>query len=326
MLPRCARPSVFRGLIDGPVHATALASAVAVMARRESWSEVAHHFRLDWKTVASIVKSAVAFGLKHRPWKPLHIIGVDEVSRKSGHRYLTIVYDLERGRVVWIGEDRKKETLDQFFRWLGPRKRRSIHVVSCDMWAPYAQSIKEYAPQAVIVFDRFHLTHHLLDAVDEVRRELMRRLSGPEKQLIKGIRFVLLKNPWNLTDKQTITLSILVRLNVQLFRAYLLKEAFRQFWNYRSPAWAAAYLKCWLWWASHSRLEPIKQFGRLVKAHLDGILAWTWIRVSNGSLEGINNKIKLISHRSFGFRTVSHYQAAIYHCCADLPLPDEQEI
>jgi len=302
----------------------ALATAVALLARQLNWLEVARHFRLDWKTVAQIVRHVVADGLKRRPWKPLHIIGVDEVSRKRGHRYLTLVYDLERHRLIWIGEDRKKETLDSFFRWLTKRRSRSIHAVCCDMWAPYAQSIREHLPRATLVFDRFHLVRHLMEALDEVRRLEVRRLSGPDKQLIKGTRFLLLKNPWNLNTDQKERLSTLVRWNTPIVRAYYLKESFQLFWDYRQPARGETHLRKWMNSAMRSRLEPFKTFVRMLRSHLDGILPWTRLRLSNGALEGMNNKIKAISHRSFGFRSAKNFIAAIYHCCARLPLPAER--
>ncbi len=289
-----------------------LAAAVALLARK--------------LTVVQIVQRVVAEGLKQRRWKALHVIGVDEVSRKRGHRYLTLVYDLERHRLVWIGEDRKKETLDAFFQWLNRRRARSIHSVCCDMWAPYAKSVHQHLPQATLVFDRFHLVRHLLDAVDEVRRSEVRRLSGSHKQLIKGTRFILLKNPWNLTDAQRDSLFDLTRINLRLVRAYLLKETFQLFWHYKRRFYAERFLRNWLWKASHSRLKPMKKFAQLVRSHIDGILAWTTLRISNGALEGFNNKVKLVSHRAFGFRTISHYIAAIYHVCADLPLPDFSKI
>lgn len=302
-----------------------LAMAVALLARKLNWLEVARHFRIDWKTVAQIVERVVAEGLKRRAWKPLHVIGVDEVSRKRGHRYLTLVYDLERHQLIWIGEDRKKETLDSFFRWLNPRRCRSIQSVCCDMWAPYAKSVGEYLPNATLVFDRFHLVRHLLDAVDEVRRQEIRRLSGSDRQVVKGTRFVLLKNPWNLTDAQRDSLFNLTRLNLRLVRAYLLKETFQLFWHYKRRFYAERFLLNWLWKATHSRLKPMKQFAQLVRSHMEGILAWTTLRISNGALEGLNNKVKLVSHRAFGFRTIRYYIAAIYHVCADLPLPDFDE-
>lgn len=303
----------------------ALAAAVAIMARKLSWLEVAAYFDVDWKTVAQIVRFAVAEGLKRRRWKPLHTIGVDEVSRRKGHTYLTLVYDLERGQIVWIGETRKREAIDAFFRWLNPRRGRSIRAVCCDMWAPYVESIHTHLPQATLVFDRFHLVRHCLQALDEVRRDEVRRLTGSGKQAIKGTRFILLKNPWNLTSgqrKSLMGLATSAKANRRLLRAYLLKESFQLFWGYVSPSHAKRFLKDWLWQAAHSRLKPMKKFADLVRTHIDGILAWTSLRISNGMSEGLNNKVKLISHRAFGYRTPAHFITAIYHVCADLDLPD----
>jgi transposase len=174
-----------------------------------------------------------------------------------------------------------------------------------------------------VCFDRFHVVHHLGEAVDEVRRSLVRKLAGPEKALIKGTRFVLLKNPWNLTPAQKQSLTALVRTNGPLSRAWYLKEDFQRFWDYLSEGWAEKHLRKWLWWASHSRLEPFQAFARMVRGHLDGILAWTKLRITNGALEGMNNKVKLVSHRSYGFRNDDRYIEAIYHNCGALPLPPE---
>lgn len=325
--PRCKRVKVEKVPWAEPWSRVtmALAAAVAVMARQLSWLEVASYFGLDWKTVAQIVRFAVAEGLKRRRWQTLHTIGVDEVSRRKGHTYLTLVYDLERARIVGIGETRKREAIDSFFQWLNPRRGRSIRAVCCDMWAPYADSIREHLPQATLVFDRFHLVRHCLDALDEVRREEVRQLRGSAKLAIKGTRFILLKNPWNLTSGQRDSLFALAtsaKANRRLLRGYLLKESFQLFWGYRSPFWAKRFLQNWLWQAAHSRLEPMKKFAKLVKTHIDGILAWTTLHISNGMSEGLNNKVKLISHRAYGYRTATYFIAAIYHGCADLALPD----
>ena len=296
----------------------ALAQAVALMAKKLSCKEVAEYFRLDWKVVATIVKRVAAEGLKKRKLKPLHTLGVDEVSRKKGHQYLTLVYDLERGRLLWVGQDRKQKTLDSFFAWLGKRRTQTVQTICLDMWAPYFASAQTHAPQATLVFDRFHVVQHLNQALDEVRRAEVRKLAGQEKVDLKKTRFILLKNPWNLTPKEHGRLSHLLKLNLPIVRAYYLKEEFQRFWDYRQEA--RAHLKQCLWWATHSRLEPIIKFAKLVKDHLPGLLAWTKLRISNGSLEGMNNKVKLVSHRSFGFRNPDHFISAIYHCCANLPL------
>jgi len=300
-----------------------LARAVAELARRTDLSTVADQFSINWKTVASIIRRAVEWGLARRRKRPLRVLGVDEVSRKRGHKYLTLVYDLQHGELVWIGKDRTTETLRRFFDELGPHGSRNLQAVCMDMWAPYRDVVSQRAPQATICFDRFHVVRHLNAAVDEVRRSLVRKLAGPTRALIKGTRFVLLKNPWNLTPKQKRSLSSLVRSNHPLARAWYLKEDFQRFWGYLHETWAWRHLDHWLWWASHSRLEPFKQFARMIRTHKEGILAWTKLRISNGALEGMNNKVKLVSHRSYGFRNDDRYMEAIYHNCAGLPLPPE---
>lgn len=299
---------------------SALALAIARLARDLSWKQTARHFGVDWKTVVAAVRAAVVVGLRRRRWKPLHTIGIDEVSRSKGQRYLTLVYDLERGRLVWVGENRDTETMRRFFIWLGKPRARSIQVVCCDMWSVYLEAVREYLPQATIVFDRFHVVQHLNRAVDEVRRQCWRELNGMEKSAFKRTRWLWLKNPWNLQPRERRRLSALCRKNQPIVRAYYLKEAFQRFWDYLRRGWALPYMKHWLWWASHSRLKPFKRFAQMIRTHLDGILAWTRLRVSNGALEGMNNKVKAVSHRAFGFRKPESYITAIWHCCGDLPL------
>jgi transposase len=299
----------------------ALARAVAGLARELTWRAVAHHFHVNWKTVAAVVEGAVLWGLAHRRWEPLHVIGIDEVSRRKGQQYLTIVYDLDRRRVVWVGRDRDAATMERFFAWLGPRRARAIHTVCCDMWSVYIHAVETHLPQAAPVFDRFHLTQHLSRAVDAVRRQAWRQLAGADKADFKRTRFLWLKNPENLAQDERTRLSTLLRINSPIVKAYLLEEDLRRFWTYCSTAWAGGHLLQWLWRASHSRLEPFKKLARMLRTHLDGILVWTKLRVSNGALEGMNNKVKVISHRAYGYRTAWTYIANVYHCCAALPLP-----
>jgi transposase len=300
-----------------------LARAVAELARQLSWQETARHFRLDWKSGASIVRRVVAYGLARRRRRPLHVLGIDEVSRRKGHHYLTIVYDLQRGVLLWVGENRSEQTLTRFFTELGHRRARTIQVVCLAMGQAYLKAVHLHAPNAQVLFARFHLVPHLKRAVDEVRRSERRRLSGQEKTSFKRTRFLLLKNPWNLRTDERERLSTLLRWNTPIVRAYYLKEAFQLFWSYRQPARAEEHLRRWMHAAMRSRLQPFQEFVQRLRAHRDGVLAWTPLRVSNGALEGMNNKIKLVSHRSLGFRTVKNFTAAIYHCWAHLPLPEE---
>ena len=303
---------------------TAMARAVAELAQQLSWQGTGRYFGLDWKSVASIVKRAVEYGLRHRHRRPVHVIGIDEVSRRKGQVYLTVVYDLERRVLLWVGDDRTEEAVRPFFtNEMGRRRCNTLQVVCMDMWAAYAKLVRQYAPQAQILFDRFHIVKHLHAAVEEVRRSEMRRLSRKEGVVFKRSRWLLLKNPWNLTPDQKNRLSTMVRWNTPIVRAYYLKESFQLFWDYKQPGRAKAHLEKWMNSAMRSRLEPFKKFVNMLRSHLDGILSWTNHRLSNGAVEGMNNKIKSISHRSFGFRTAENFIAAIYHCCAHLPLPVE---
>src|SRR6202158_734390 len=213
---------------------TALSNAVAVLARKLSWQGRARQDGLNWKSVATIVKRAVEYGLRHRARPPVHVIGIDEVSRRKGQVYLTVVYDLERRVLLWVGDDRTEEAVRPFFtEEMGRRRCQTLRVVCMDMWAPYANLVREPATNAQILFDRFHIVKHLNEAVDAVRLELWRQLTAKQRTTFKGTRWLLLKNPWNLTDDQRERLSTLVRWNAPIVRAYYLKEAFQMFWDYK---------------------------------------------------------------------------------------------
>ena len=160
-------------------------------------------------------------------------IGIDEISRKRGHVYVTNVYDLQDKRLLWSGEGRSKATLEAFFEFLGPEKTAAIEGICCDMWQPYIEVVKDRAPQAVLVFDKFHIVRHLMEALDQVRRDEIREKGPQHKALMHKTRFIWLKNPSNLTERQAHRLGELERLNLKINRAYLLKELFRHFWEYR---------------------------------------------------------------------------------------------
>ena len=189
------------------------------------------------------------------------------------------------------------------------------------MWQPYIDNLKLYFPDAIIVFDKFHIVSHFNKAVDEIRREEARELKEKEPDLLKGTRYLWLKNPWNLTCKQKVKLSTLEKLNLKINKAYLLKENFQYVWEYKYPGWVKKYLKQWFWWATHSRLKPLRDFAWIVRRHEEGILNYFKVPISNGIVEGLNNKAKVISHRAYGFRTVETYKLALYHCMGKLPRP-----
>ncbi len=282
---------------------------------------VAQLFGVCWATVGSAVKQAVAYGLENRDMKNVRILGIDEISRKKGHVYHTQVYDLERKRLLWSKEGRSAETLKAFFVELGPERTEKIEGVCCDMWAPYTETVKEMCPNAVLVFDKFHIVCHLLKAVDQVRKDETRQWAKKYPTLLSKTKYIWLKNPWNLTTKQQRTLGFYSRLNLRIHKAYLLKEMFRDLWSYTSKGWAKKYLKKWFWWATHSRIKPMRNFAWLLRRHEEGILNYFKMRIDNGAVEAMNNNAKLISHRAHGFRSEDWFTTIMLHCMGDLPMP-----
>lgn len=286
-----------------------------------AWNEVARQFNVHWNTVASAVRQAVSYGLEHREIGNILYIGIDELSRKKGHVYVTNVYDLHEKRLLWSGEGRTQDTLKEFFNE-HEETIRNVKAVCCDMWQPYVDMVKKYLPDATLVFDKFHITQHLMQAVDEVRRDEVSDLKKTNPELLKRTRYIWLKNPENLTDKQRSRLGHLEKLNLRCNRAYLLKESFREFWKYKRKGWAAKFLKKWFWWATHSRLEPMRDFAWMLRRHEDNILTYFEERISNGIVEGLNNKAKVMSRRCYGFRSAKNYITALYHCMGKLPEPE----
>lgn len=286
------------------------------------WEQVARLFGVHWNTVAAAVRQAVAYGLAHREVGGALYIGIDELSRRRGHVYLTNVYDLREKRLLWSGEGRGQETLRAFFEECGDALQGRVQAVCCDMWQPYVDVLKAYLPQAVLVFDRFHITQQLLRAVDEVRRDEARELRKTNPELLKRTRYLWLKNAENLTSRQRARLGYLERLNLRCHRAWLLKESFRELWTYAHKAWARRFLDKWFWWATHSRLKPMRDVAWTLRRHQDDILNYFRQRIDNGAVEGMNNKAKVVSHRCYGFRTARTYITALYHCLGRLPEPE----
>ena len=294
---------------------------LAAWARLLALEVVASLFGVSWSTVGSAVKQAVAHGLAHRDTSTVVILGIDEISRKKHHVYHTQVYDLEAKRLLWSGEGRDTKTLKAFFEEWGKERTARIIGICCDMWAPYIDVIKEAAPHAILVFDKFHIVRHLLDAVNDVRKDEARRLRKDNPSLLAGSKYLWLANPWNLSPKKKQRLGFLMTLNGRIQRAYLLKEAFREFWNYRSRRGAASFLKKWFWWATHSRLEPLRNFAWMLRRHEDDILSYFDLPIDNGAVEAMNNNAKSVSHRAHGFRTAGWFSTVLLHTLGQLPMP-----
>lgn len=295
---------------------------LAVWARLLAWEVVARLMGVHWNTVAAAVRQAVAYGLEHRDLGRILYIGVDELSRRKGHRYVTNVYDLEGKRLLWSGAGRGMETLRAFFAEHGETLTGQVVAVCCDMWQPYVDVLKEQLPGAALVFDKFHLVRQLMEAVDQVRREEARELKKDNPELLARSRYLWLKNPERLTDKQKARLGYLQKLNLRTSRAWLLKESFKELWKYKRKYWARKFLQKWCWWATHSRLQPMRDFAWTLRWHAENVLTWFDFRISNAVVEGLNNKAKVVSRRCYGFRTAQNFITALYHCLGKLPEPN----
>jgi transposase len=301
-----------------------LITVLAFWSRLLPWDQVARLFNVSWNTVRGAVEAAVEYGREREDYQGVRFIGIDEISRKKGHTYHTNVYDLERKRLIWSGAHRDKDSLRRFFQWWGDTRTAAIEGVCCDMWRNYIDVIHEYCSEAVIVFDKFHIVRHLMEAIDKVRKMEAKALAEMGCETLKGTKYLWLKNPWNLTENQKITLSELTKRNFKIVRAYLLKEMFRRLWEYTRKAWAARYLKRWFWWATHSRLKPLREFAWMLRRHEEGILSYFDLRIDNGIVEAMNNNAKAISHRARGYRSENTFSLAMIHGLGKLHLPECQ--
>lgn len=299
---------------------------LAGWAKRLSWSEVAVVFRTSWDTVFRSVEMAVEWGRAHMDMTGITAIGVDEIAWQRGHKYLTLVYQINEGckRLLWIGESRKAKTLLRFFRWLGKKRSGLLQFVASDMWKPYLKVIAKKAPSALNVLDRFHIMSHMSKAIDEVRAKEVKQLKADGYEpILKHSRWCLLKRPENLTENQEIKLADLVRYNLRAVRSYLLKEDFQSFWDYVSPYWAGQFLDRWCTRTMPSKIDPMKKVARMLRRHRELILNWFKAKgaISSGSVEGLNLKAKLTTRKAFGFRTFRGAEIALYHTLGKLQEP-----
>lgn len=277
--------------------------------------------RICWRTVGSIVERVIERKLDASRLDDLRFIGVDEFSYLKRHHYLTVVVDHDRGRIVWAKEGRSYEVLKSFFQELGLDRCVRIQAATIDMSASYEKAIQEWLPQADIVFDRFHVQRLASDAVDEVRRSIVRELKGTEDaKAVKKTRFVLLKNPEDLSPSEKRKLSVVEATNRRLYRAYLLKETLRRALDYLQPARATRELKSWLAWASRSRLKPFVRVGRTIREHFEGVIAYVKTRLTNGLTEGLNNKLRMIARRAFGYHGAEPLIAMMFLTCGGIQL------
>ena len=261
-------------LADNPFYTKRFAYYVGRRCRQATIKDIAEELALHWETVKTLEKQYMRAQLAKAGTPGPKAIGIDEISIRKGHTYRIVVSDLVRHRAIWFGgEDRSQKSMAQFYEGLGQKKTRGIRLAVMDMWKPFRNATAAHAPQAAILFDKFHIMSHLGEALDKVRKAEYARLSGKDRRFIKGQKYTLLSNRENLTLEGKKSLKLLLAANKRLNMAYLLKESFGQLWSYRSEAWARRFFENWRASLKWQRLEPYEKFAQMIDRHWDGIAA-----------------------------------------------------
>jgi transposase len=306
-------------LADNPFYTKRFASFVGRRCRASTIKDVAKELHLDWQTVKGLEKQYMQEQLRRQGAPRPKVIGIDEISIKKGHKYRIVVSDLERRRPIWFGgKDRSEASMDEFYKSLGPSVSNRIRLAVMDMWKPFRTSTLkiEHAPQASILFDKFHVLRHLGDALDQVRKSEYKRLMGKGRRFIKGQKYTLLSRRENLSHEGRQSLKLLLKANKRLNTAYLLKEAFGQLWDYQTEGWARRFFEKWRDALKWQRLKPYEKFAKMIDQHWAGIAAYCKPenKVALGFVEGFNNKIRVLQRRAYGLRDEEYLRLQILTC------------
>lgn len=304
-------------LSDNPFYTKRFAFYVGRRCRNETIKDVARELHLDWDSVKTLDMQYMRAQLARAGAPGPKAIGIDEISIRKGHTYRIVVSDLIRRRPIWFGGvDRSEASMQTFYDWLGPSRRAGIRLAVMDMWKPFRKATNARAPQAAILFDKFHVMRHLGDALDQVRKSEYARLAGSERRYIKGQKYTLLSARANLDLDGRRALKTLLAANKRLNTAYLLKESFGQLWSYEREGWARRFFENWRNSLKWQRLKPYEKFAEMIDRHWDGIAAYCKPenKVSLGFVEGLNNKIRVIQRRAYGLRDEEYLRLKILTC------------
>jgi transposase len=299
---------------DNPFYTKRFAYYVGRRCRSATIKDIAEELKLDWHAVKELDKQYMAAQLAKAGSPGPKVIGIDEISISKRHTYRIVVSDLVRGRPIWFGgEDRSQASMAEFYQWLGNRKSERISLAVMDMWKPFRSATKTHAPNAAILFDKFHIMRHLGEALDKIRKSEYARLSGNKRRYIKGQKYTLLSRWENLTLEGRHALKTLLAANKRINTAYLLKESFGQLWSYEREGWARRFFENWRSSLKWQRLKPYEKFAEMIDHHWDGIAAYCKPenKVSLGFVEGLNNKIRVIQRRAYGLRDEEYLRLKI---------------
>lgn len=301
-------------ILPGEKFTDRFANYIFELCKKMTLLDVAETAMIDWRTAKRIDKKKLKEKFKDLKGIAPTRIGVDEIAHEKGHKYLTIVRDIDKG-VVWVGEKRKKETLDQFFNELGKRKSKKITVAVIDMWDPYIKSIKENT-NAEIVFDRFHISKKINEAVDQVRKKEFSKADKQEKLMMKKKRFLILSRDKNLDKNKKEDLEQLLSLNQKLYISYILKEQALGIFDRRQRNVALRKLNNWKENVQKAKIEEFQKLLKTLEHYWYGIENYFTHRVTNGASEGYNNKINIIKRRAYGFKDIEYFKLKILQSCS----------
>lgn len=304
-------------------------SFLAHWAKVLSWKEVAVAFGVSWNTVYRSVSWSVEYGMAHRDLSGITAIGIDELHRGKGKKsdsFVTLIYQIDatQRRLLWVGLKRKAATLKKGLAALGPEVCQGMQFVCSDMWRAFVKVVKQELPDAVHMLDRFHICQHLNQAVDDVRRQESVALRGQAKaKKLKKMRWVLLRRKSRVLGRARQWLNRLIGSKLRTARAYVLKDSFQHFWTYKSVRHASAFLKAWNTRALRSRIKPMIKVAHMLRDHEPLILNWIRARkeIMSGATEGLNNKCRVVTRRSYGFKSFHVMEMALYHTLGNLPAP-----
>jgi transposase len=294
--------------------------AIDVMKAAKSIKEAAKLLGLSWDQVHHIQSRAVERGLARRELDQIKNVGIDEKSFLKGHKYASLMVDIDGERILDVVEGRTLEAANSLWQKLPEEVRIGVDAVAMDMWDAFITSTKTHAPQADIVHDRFHISKYLNEAVDKVRRAEHKEFMKEDDETLKGAKYLFLKNPGNMTDAEMARFKSLRMDKLKAGRAWSIKETFSEFWNYSYQTSAEKFFQRWYWWATHSQLRPIADVAKLMKRHLPNILTYLRHLITNAMMEGFNSKIQTIKANARGFRNFANYRIAILFYCGKLEL------
>ena len=288
---------------------------VYLLCQKMALTDVCKVMKIDWKTAREIDQYYTMLNLESLDNIYPKRIGIDEIAYQKGHKYLTIIRDLDLNKVIWVGLDRKEQTLDMFFEELGLEKQKHILLAVVDMWDPYIASLTNYCPNVRIVYDKFHIIKIINQALDDVRKKEFAKTDNKQRKEWKKKRFLILKRNKNLNDKQKETLNELMNQNEILYQAYLLKEQISDIMDEPEVSTAITRMEEWLKNVINAGIDPITKAAKVLFRHLDGILYYLEYRVTNAGSEGFNNKINIIKRRAYGYKDIGYFILKIYQSC-----------